>query len=149
MTNTRSIDSLHVRSINGPSVPALRIIGLCALRLVVVVAKHTSPLLHSLLVILGLQSAVGAAVVDLHLRATAVVSGVHVKDYIGPGLRSCRGLAIGAGVVPGVDATTAGNEAAGANTRVDDGGLEHIWVGSSHDVLWIVLVLLCECTTRD
>lgn len=141
MTDTLSINSLDARSIDGPGVAALGIVGLCALWLAVVVAKHTGPLLHGFLVVLGLQSAVGATVVDLHLGSRAVVSRVHVKYYIGPGLGGCRGLAVGACVVPGIDATTAGNEAAGINARVDNSGLEDIWVGSGQDILWVVLVL--------
>jgi hypothetical protein len=74
-------------------------------------------------------------VVDLHLWAVALVVGVHVEDYIRPGLRSCNGLAISTGAVPGVDTSGVRYEAAGADTRVDNGRFEDIWVSSSHDVL--------------
>lgn len=140
VANTRSINSLDARSVDGPSVTTLGIIGFCALWLVVVVAKHTSPLLHGFLVVLGSQSAVGGAVVDLHLGSRAVVSRVHVEDYIGPCLRGCSGLAVGACAVPCIDATTAGHEATGIDTRVGDSGLEDIWVSSGQDVLDVMLV---------
>jgi hypothetical protein len=99
------------------------------------VAKHTSPLLHGFVVVSWKKSSVCAAVVNLHLWADAIVVGVHVEDYLGPCLGSCIGLAIGARGIPGVDSSGIRYEAAGGNTRVDDGGFEDIWVCGSQDVL--------------
>lgn len=71
------VDTLHASAVDGPRVPALGVVGLGALRLVVVVAENAGPLLHCLLVVLRAQGRVRAAVVDLHLGAGARVAGVH------------------------------------------------------------------------
>lgn len=42
VTHTLGVDALHVRTVDGASVTTLRVIGLCAFGLVVVIAKHTS-----------------------------------------------------------------------------------------------------------
>ena len=63
----------------------------------------TYPLLHGLLVVLGAKSCVGTAMVDLHLRARALVARVHVEYNISPRLRSSNRVSLGAGAVPGVD----------------------------------------------
>jgi hypothetical protein len=135
VTNILRIDALHIWSVDGPGVATLRIVRLCALGLVVVVSENTSPLLHSLLVVLRAQSSIGASMVDLHLRAAAVVAGGHVGDDLGPSCRSRGGCALGTGAVPCVDAARVGHEAASSDTRIGNGGLEKIRVGSSHDVL--------------
>jgi hypothetical protein len=128
VANTLCINTLHHRSIDRPSVSTLRIISLRALRLVVVVTEYTSPLLHSLLIVLRTQGTVRTAMVDLHLWAAAIVAGIHVEDDIGPGFRSCNGLAIRTGAVPGIDATRVRHEAASIDARVDDASFEDIRV---------------------
>jgi hypothetical protein len=52
VTGAWRVNALHAGSPDGPRVSALGIIGLCALWLVVVVAKDTGPLLRSFLVVL-------------------------------------------------------------------------------------------------
>jgi hypothetical protein len=141
VTYARRVDALHTRSVDGPCVTALGIVGLGALRLVVVVSKDTSPFLHSLLVVLWTKRGIRATMVDLHFGTAAAVAGIHVGDNLGPGLRCGSRFALSAGTVPGGDATGVGHEAASGDTRVDDGGLEYIRISSSHDVLDSMLVL--------
>jgi hypothetical protein len=74
-------------------------------------------------------------VVDLHLRARAVVAWVHVLDYLRPALRRRDGLAVRACAVPGVDLRAGGHEAAGGHARVGDRGYEEVGVGAGEDVL--------------
>lgn len=102
MSHVLSIDALHTSPIDCPSVATLRIIGLRALGLVVVVPKYTSPLLHRLLVVLRAKGSVCASVVDLHLRTAAAVSRVHILGDVGPGLRGGDGVALSARAIPGV-----------------------------------------------
>ena len=135
MSNTRSVDTLNLRSVNSPGVSALRSVLLCAGRLAVIVAKDTSPLLHGLSIVCGAQSSVGAAMIHLHLGAVALVVGVHVENDVGPGLRCGNGVALRAGAVPCIDTVGTGGKAAGSYARVDDSSLEHIGIGRSHDVL--------------
>lgn len=42
VSNTLGVDTLNIRSVDSPGVSALRVVGLGALGLVVIVAKHTS-----------------------------------------------------------------------------------------------------------
>lgn len=135
MPHALGINPLHARPINRARISVLRIIAPRALRPVVVVSEHASPLLHLLLVVLRAQRAVGGAVVDLHPRARAVVAGVHVEDDLGPFLGCRRGLAVGAGIVPGRDARGLRHEAAGGDARVDDAGGEDVGVGGGEDIL--------------
>ena len=51
MPNALRVDALNTRSIDGPGITALGIIGLCALGLAVIITEDTSPLLHRLLVV--------------------------------------------------------------------------------------------------
>lgn len=140
MSDALCVDTLHAGSIGGPGVAALWVVGLRTLRLVVAVSEDASPLLHRLLVIGRAQSGVRAAVVDLHLGACAVVGWVHVENNVRPRLRCCCRLTIGACVVPRVNATRRRYEAACADTRVYDSGLEHVGICRSKDVLGHALV---------
>lgn len=135
MPHTLRINPLHTRAPRGPRVPRQRTVALGALRLAVVVPEHANPLLSRLLVVLGEERGVGAAVVDLHLRAGAGVPRVHGLDDVGPLRGRVDGLALRARAVPGVDAARGGDEAAGGDARVGNGGLEELGVGGGEDVL--------------
>jgi hypothetical protein len=135
VTNILGVDALNLGTINSPGVSTLRVVGLRAHRLAVVVLEYTSPLLHRLLVVLGFKRRIRATMVDLHARPVAIVPRVHGEDDVGPSLRSSGRLAVGASAVPGVDATGGRGEAAGSYTGVDDGGFEKFGVGGGHDVL--------------
>jgi hypothetical protein len=77
VTDVGSVDTLDAGAVGGLGVAALGVILLNALGLIVVVAEDTGPLLHRLLVVLGAEGRVDAAVVDLHLGARARVAVVH------------------------------------------------------------------------
>lgn len=145
VSNALSIDALNHRSVDGPRIAALRVIGLRALGLVVVVSEYTCPLLHRLLVVLRTERGVRAAMIDLHLGSSAIVAGIHVENGVGPGLRGANGLTISAGIVPGVDSTASGDEATSSDSGVDDGSFENIWVGCSQDVLHKTLAVPSKC----
>lgn len=135
MADPLSVNTLYRWSIDSPRIAALGIIALRAFGFIIVVPKDTSPLLHRLLVVLRAKCAIRAPMVYLHLRARAIVTGIHVEDDIGPSLRGGDSLTIGACIVPCVDAAGRGDEAASAHARIDDSGLEHIRVGSCKHVL--------------
>jgi hypothetical protein len=107
VTNVLCVDALDIGSVDCPGVAALGVVRLCALGLAVVVAEDTSPLLHGLLVVLGAQGSIRAAVVDLHLGAASSVAGVHIGNNLGPCCGSRSGCALSAGAVPGIDTTGA------------------------------------------
>lgn len=115
--------------------PILRIILPRLRRPIIVIPKHTRPLLHCLVVVLRPQRAVIRAVVDLHPWPRAVVAGVHVEDDLGPFLRCGDGLPVCAGGVPSGDAVGGGLEAAGGDAGVGDARGEEVRVGGCHDVL--------------
>jgi hypothetical protein len=106
------------------------------------VAKDTSPLLDGLVVVLDVESGVGGSVVDLHLGASSVVARVHVLDNVGPLLLSPSGLALRASRVPSGGLVSLALEATSRDTSVDNCRGENIGVGSSHDVL----ILLVPCS---
>lgn len=89
MPHTRRVNTLSIRPIHRARIPALGIIRSRARRAIIVISKHTRPLLHRLLVVIWQQRGVCGAVVDLHLGARAVVAGVHVEDDLGPFLWRC------------------------------------------------------------
>jgi len=135
MSHIRRINSLHSWPIHCLRISSLRTIRRRALRLVVVVPKHTRPLLHRLLVVLRPQRGVCAAVVDLHPRAGAAVTRVHGFCYAGPvGGRADR-VSLRARAVPGCDTAGRRDEAAGGHAGVGNGGLEDVGVCGGQDVL--------------
>ena len=77
VANVLSVDTLDRSAVGSLGVAALGSVGLGALGLVVVVAKDAGPLLHGLLVVSRTQGSVSAAVVDLHLGASAGEARVH------------------------------------------------------------------------
>ena len=108
MADASCVDALdsskRVRRADAPGiglVVVLRVVVLRLLGLGSIVAEDASPLLDSLLVVLGAKGGVHAAVVDLEARAGTVVTGVHVLDGVGPVLGAGLDLALGAGGVPG------------------------------------------------
>jgi hypothetical protein len=102
VAHTSSINTLNIGSVHSLSVAALRRVCLRASRFVVVVPKHTGPLLHRLRVVRRPESGVRTSVVDLHLRASTLVVGVHGEDDISPGLGSRDGVSLSTGGVPGI-----------------------------------------------
>lgn len=108
VSNTSRVDTLNsskrVRGGDAPGVSLVAILRGVVLRLLGlggVEAEDAGPLLDGLLVVLGAEGGVGAAVVDLEARAGTGVAGVHVLDGVGPVLRGGLDIALGAGGVPG------------------------------------------------
>ena len=77
MPHSLGVDTLDRGSIDSSSVSTLGVIRLSTLRLVVIVAEDTSPLLHGFLVVLGQQSCIRTTMVDLHLWTSTFVTRVH------------------------------------------------------------------------
>ena len=135
VSNVGGKDTLNIGTPDGLGESALRGVLLDALGLVVVVAENTGPLLHRLGVVLGAEGGIDIAVVDLHLRARAGVASVHVGHDLGPRSRCLADLALSAVAVPGSNSTRRGREATGWHSVVNDGSLEQLGVGCSHNIL--------------
>lgn len=135
VSDARRIDTLEIRTPVSGLVVGVGRVGECRHGRVVVVSENASPLLTRLVVVLRIESGVGAAVVDLHAGPGARVSRVHVFGDAAPDGGGADDLAQGTATVPGVDLVAGGVEAAGADARVDDGCCKEFGVCGCHDVL--------------
>lgn len=103
MTDAGGVDTLEIRAPIGGLVVGVRCIGEGRLGRVVVVSEDAGPLLAGLIVVLWVESCIGTAVIDLHSRSRARVSGVHVFGDAAPDGRSADDIALGTAAVPRVD----------------------------------------------
>ena len=135
VSDARRIDTLQVRTPVGGLIVSAGRVGERRHGRVVVVSEDAGPLLAGLVVVLRIESGVGAAVVDLHAGSRTRVSRVHVFGDTAPDGGSADDLALGTAAVPGVDLVAGGVEAAGADAGVDNGSCEEFGVCGCHDVL--------------
>lgn len=135
VSDARGIDTLEIRAPVGGLVVSARRVGKCRHGRVVVVSEDAGPLLAGLVVVLRVESGVGAAVVDLHAGPGARVSRVHVFGDAAPDGGGADDVALGTAAVPSVDLVAGGVEAAGADAGVDNGSCEEFGVCGCHDVL--------------
>lgn len=136
VSDSGAVDALQVRTINVFGVRALRGVGEDLSG--VGIAENAAPLLDGLIVVLGPQSGVCGAVVDLHLGSAASVSRVHCVHGLSPLLGGLDNLALSAVGVPSID--TVGEETSGRHARVDNNCLEKIRVSRCENVLQDVLI---------
>lgn len=133
VADTHAPDTLQVLPIHARRHAIGRRVLLLAHGLGRIVSKHPAPLVDRLLEVLRVERGVGAAVVDPHPRAAALVARVAVEDGLRPLLGRVVDLAVGALRVPAVDGP--GKKARVWDAAVDHARGEEVGVSCCHDVL--------------